>query len=173
MYAISDPFLRFWFRFVSSRESRLHSRAGAERCLKDGVLPKLDKFVSEDAFERVCQQWTLEQLDDAVDVGRWWGSIRRTESGNLRNRQYEADVAAVDESGSVIALGSCKGPDSTTTGHEHPAAELAKLETIRQEVNAPDARLYFFNRVGFSPRLMELNRKRGDIELVRVKNMRR
>jgi len=172
-YAIGDPFLRFWFRFVARRESRLHTRSGAERYLNGTVLPELDKFVSEDAFELVCQQWTLEHLADAVDVGRWWGSIRRTENGELRSRQYEADVAAVDESGAVIALGSCKWPDQATANHEHPATELTKLETIRQEIDAPDARLLFFDRVAFSPRLKELSREREDIELVRVKDMRK
>lgn len=70
-YAIADPFLRFWFRFVAPRESRLHTR---------------------------------EQAD--------------------------------------------------------------KLEVIREELGAPRARLYFFDRAGFSARLMELAAERDDVELV-------
>ena len=172
-YAISDPFLRFWFRFVSPRESRLHTRAGAERYLRDGVLPGLDKFVSEDAWERVCQQWTLDQRSDVVDVGRWWGSIRRTEEGELRSRRYEADVAAVDESGAVVALGSCRWADGTTAEHRHPGAELRKLEVIREELDAPGASLLCFDRVGFSPQLEEAARNRRDVELVHVAGMGR
>lgn len=41
-YAIADPFLRFWFRFVAPRESRLHSPADADRYLAEAVLPQLD-----------------------------------------------------------------------------------------------------------------------------------
>lgn len=32
-YVIVDPFLRFWFRFVAPRESRLGTRAQADRYL--------------------------------------------------------------------------------------------------------------------------------------------
>jgi AAA+ ATPase superfamily predicted ATPase len=165
-YAIVDPFLRFWFRFVAPRESRLQSRADADRYLEDTVLPGLDKFISEDAFERVCQDWVLRRLDDAVETGRWWGAIRRREEGALRSRTYEADVVAVDAEGTVLALGSCKWPDGSTAKHEHPAAELDKLETIRAELKAPEAHLYFFDRLAFSPRLHDLEAKRDDIHLV-------
>ena len=128
-------------------------------------MPALDKFVSEDAFERVCQTWLADQLG-AAEVGWWWGSIRRRENGRLRNRSYEADVAAVDGDGRVMALGSCKWPEADNRQHVHDAAELDKLETIRKELQAPDAALYFFDRVDFSPRLRELAAAREDIHLV-------
>lgn len=89
-YAVADPFLRFWFRFVAPRESRLQTRADADRYLEDSLLPQLDKFVSEDAFERVCQSWLLHHLDAAAETGRWWGSIRRREEGALRSRTLAA-----------------------------------------------------------------------------------
>jgi len=165
-YAIADPFLRFWFRFVAPRESRLQSRADADRYLDEELLPQLDKFVSEEAFERVCQDWLLRCLDDAVEAGAWWGQIRRREEGALRSRTYEADAAAIDADGAVLALGSCKWPDRDTEGHEHPTSELAKLETIREELGAPEARLYFFDRVAFSPRLRALEAERDDVHLV-------
>lgn len=171
-YAIGDPFLRFWFRFVSGRESRLHTRANAERYLADGVIPQLDKFVSEEAFERVCQDWTRTHLPEAAEVGRWWGSIRRSEGGRQRSRRFEADVAAVDEGGSIVALGSCKWVDASTPHHRHPTVELDKLETIRSHLGAADARLLFFDRVGFSPRLEQLSREREDVQLVQVEEMR-
>lgn len=165
-YAVADPFLRFWFRFVAPRESRLATRASADRYLQETVLPQLDKFVSEDAFERVCQEWLGRNLDEAVEVGWWWGSIRRREDGQPRSRSYEADAVAVDRDGDVIALGSCKWPVAGNDDHEHGAAELDKLETIRQRLDVPDACLYFFDRVGFSPRLRELAADRADIRLV-------
>jgi AAA+ ATPase superfamily predicted ATPase len=165
-YAIVDPFLRFWFRFVAPRESRLQTRGDADRYLEEAVLPQLDKFVSEDAFERVCQGWMLRELDDAVKAGRWWGSIRRREEGSLRSRSYEADVVAIDEKGAILALGSCKWPDGNTADHNHDAGELDKLETIRSELKAPDAGLYFFDRPAFSPRLRKLEAERDDVHLV-------
>jgi AAA+ ATPase superfamily predicted ATPase len=165
-YAITDPFLRFWFRFVAPRESRLHTREQAARYMEQAIAPQLDKFVSEDAFERVCQGWLLGELEDAVDTGWWWGPIRRRESGKLRSRSYEADAVAVGEKGEILALGSCKWPGSDGDGHEHGAEELGKLEIVREELNAPQAHLYFFDRVGFSSRLRELADERDDVRLV-------
>jgi hypothetical protein len=43
--------------------------------------------------------------------------------------------------------------------------ELDKLETIREELEAPDAAL-FFDRLAFSPRLRELEHERDDVRLV-------
>jgi uncharacterized protein len=165
-YAIADPFLRFWLRFVAPRESRLHTRAQADLYLEEAVLPQLDKFVSEDAFERVCQDWMLRRLDGAVEAGRWWGPIRRREEGRRRSRDYEADAVAVDERGSVLALGSCKWPARGSEGRLHSATELDKLEVVREELGAPDAHLYFFDRGAFSPRLRKLAGERDDIHLV-------
>jgi uncharacterized protein len=171
-YAISDPFLRFWFRFVGPGESRLATRADAERYLRDRLMPELDKFISEDIYERVCQRWTTQNVSHVVSAGQWWGSIRQRENGEQRNRRYEADVVGIGPEGQVVALGSCKWPDSETIGHEHPTAELDKLETIRTHLRAPDARLLFFDRVGFSPRLTELAQERDDVELIPVDALR-
>ena len=166
-YAIVDPSLRFWFRFVAPRESRLATREQADRYLEESVIPELDKFVSEDAFERVCQEWLAGELG-AAEVGWWWGSIRRREDGALRSRSYEADAVALDADGKVIALGSCKWPRAGSKTHAHGAEELGKLETIRAELKAPDARLYFFDRTAFSTRLRELEAERDDVRLVRA-----
>jgi AAA+ ATPase superfamily predicted ATPase len=168
-YAITDPFLRFWFRFVAPRESRLHTREQADRYLEGAVLPRLDKYVSEDAFERICQAWLLQEIDGAGEAGRWWGPIRRREEGERRSRDYEADVVAVDERGEVLALGSCKWPDAED--HEHDAGELDKLEIVRNELGAPGAVLYFFDRTGFSPRLRGIAAGRDDVRLVLANEM--
>jgi len=107
-YAITDPFLRFWFRFVAPYESRLQSRAAARLHRGETVLPALEHFVSRDAFEEVCQRWALEHVPQAVEVGRWWGSKRTCTPDGLRTRRYEADVAVADADGRFVALGSCK-----------------------------------------------------------------
>lgn len=170
-YAITDPFMRFWLRFVAPRESRLQTRGDAEDYLGDTVGPQLDEFVSEDAFERVCQEWALRNVPGAAEVGRWWGPIRVREEGEARSRRFEADVVATDESGKVLALGSCKWAPAGNHAHRHPTEELAKLERVRLELEAPDAKLCFFDRVGFSQRLEELASERADIDLMLTEHM--
>jgi AAA+ ATPase superfamily predicted ATPase len=160
-YAITDPFLRFWFRFVAPYESRLQSRESARSHLQETVLPALEQFVSRDAFEEVCHAWTLAHVPRAVEVGRWWGSKRIRTAEGLRTRRYEADVAAIDAEGAIVALGSCKW-----SVNPHDAAELDKLETVAEMLGATTAQLYFFDRTGFSPRLRQLARTRPDVHLV-------
>ena len=165
-YAITDPFMRFWFRFVAPRESRLQTRRDATAYFEATVALELDKFVSEEAFERICQDWALRNVPGASEVGRWWGPIRVREGKALRSRQFEADVVAVDAAGAVLALGSCKWAAAGNDDHRHPTEELAKLERIRAELDAPEAGLYFFDRVGFSARLEQVAAERADVNLV-------
>ncbi len=163
-YAITDPFLRFWFRFVAPYESRLQSRESAKRHLRGTVMPALDEFVSRDAFEEICRRWALEHIPRAAEVGSWWGSKRiRTEDG-LRTRRYEADVAAVDADGEIVALGSCKW-----SANVHDTAELDRLETVAHLLGAKRPPLYlFFDRTGFSKRLREIARERDNVSLIRT-----
>jgi AAA+ ATPase superfamily predicted ATPase len=166
LYAITDPFLRFWFRFVAPYESRLQSRESAQRHLYDTVLPALDEYVSRDAFEEICQRWTVQHVPDAADVGRWWGSKRVRTAEGLRSRRYEADVAAVNADGRVIALGSCKW-----SAGKHDTVELDKLQTVAQMLGIDPPPLYFFDRTGFSKRLQQIARERPEVHLIATSQM--
>ncbi len=165
-YAITDPFLRFWFQFVAPYESRLQSRESARRHLHETVLPALEEFVSRDAFEEVCHRWALAHIPEAVEVGRWWGSKRVRTADGLRTRSYEADMAAIDAGGKIVALGSCKRSTSV-----HPTAELDKLQTVSQMLDIDLPPLYFFDRTGFSERLHEIARERSGVHLITTTNM--
>lgn len=165
-YAITDPFLRFWFRFVAPYESRLHSRALARVHLNDTVLPALDEFVSYEAFEEVCRRWALEHIPGAVEVGRWWGTKRVRTPQGLRTRRYDADVVAVDAAGRVVALGSCKWSASP-----HDARELDKLQTVAQMLEIDPPPLYFFDRTGFSERLHQIAHERSDVHLLHTRDL--
>lgn len=165
-YAITDPFLRFWFRFVAPYESRLQSRSSASRHLRETVLPALDEFVARHAFEEISREWALQNIPEAVEVGSWWGSKRVRTAEGLRTRRYEADVAAVDAAGKIVALGSCKWSSNL-----HDAAELDKLQTVAQMLDAEDSPLYFFDRTGFSERLRQIARERADVHLIATSEM--
>ncbi len=93
-------------------------------------------------------------------------TVRRREGGRPRSRHYEADAVAVDEAGRVLAVGSCKWPGPGGESRAHGADELAKLEVIREELQAPSAPMYFFDRVAFSARLLELAVERDDVRLI-------
>lgn len=149
-YRITDPYLRFWFRFVLPFQDRLVDAEGAQRHLERRVMPALDEFVSSPAFEEICQTW-LSRKTDAARTGRWWGKVRETRDAALRDIDRELDAVAVDDDGAVIAVGSCKW-----TAGELPYGEKTKLQTLAKHLTPdrlpPD--LYFFARQGFEPRLV-------------------
>lgn len=130
------------------------------------IAPAFDHFVSS-AFEEICQDWALFNIPETVECGRWWGSKRVRTPEGLRNRQYEADVVCVDASSNVTALGSCKWSSS-----KHDACELDKLETITKMLDLKDPPLYFFDRTGFSDRLVEIAKERSNVHLILASKMR-
>lgn len=148
-YAIADPFLRFWFRFVHPFRDRLIHPDGARRHLEEHVLPHMDEFVSAPAFEEVCQQWLLRH-GDVASVGWWWGNVEQRSGKGVRALQREVDVVGVDPDGHVTALGSCKWTEGVL-----PRAEKDKLEQAAQRLCPPGElpRLYFFSRSGFDAEL--------------------
>ena len=125
-FQIADPFLRFWFRFVAAAGARLATRAAAVRYLENTVAPGLDEFVSMPAFEEICRA-DLARRFDAATVGRWWGSIAENDhsGGGVRSVDREADGVALDDTGAVIALATCKW-----TGKPVSISEVNKLRRI-------------------------------------------
>jgi len=161
-YRIADPYLRFWFRFVLPSRDRLIDRAGAERHLRTRVLPQLDAFISKPAFEEVCQQWLRSEVDAAA-VGWWWGRVRELRTGALRDVDRELDAVAIDDDGSVTAIGSCKWTDGPMD-----TDELAKLDALALHLAGGGERpaRYCFSRSGFTRQLRAAARRDSGIRLV-------
>lgn len=149
-YRITDPYLRFWFRFVLPAQGRLVDAAGARRHLEGNVLPRLDEFVASPAFEEVCQAWLRSEVDAAA-VGWWWGKVREMRGAGLRDTDRELDAVAVDEKGAPIAVASCKWTDG-----EMQDAERAKAEALASHLrpDEPPA-IYLFSRSGFERSLRD------------------
>lgn len=165
-YRITDPYLRFWFRFVLPFQDRLLDGEGARAHLQRRVMPALDEFVSAPAFEEICQSW-LSRNTDAARTGRWWGRVREMRQAALRDVDRELDAVAVDEHGTVIAIGSCKW-----TAGELPYGEKAKLEALGRHLapeRPPD--LCFFARHGFAPALTADAKADSRIHLVTPKQL--
>lgn len=148
-YRITDPYLRFWFRFVLPAQGRLVDADGARRHLRGRVLPQLDDFISAPAFEEISQQWLLRAIDAAA-VGWWWGTLRTGSGSGRRSSACEVDVAAVDDNGRIVALGSCKW----TVG-PLPYSEKTKLDVVAAQLlpDGPPPQLYFFARNSFDEQL--------------------
>ena len=163
-YRITDPYLRFWFRFVLPAQGRLADAEGAKRHLESRVLPQLDEFVSAPAFEEVCQEWLREETDAAA-VGWWWGKVReRTEAG-MRDVDREVDAVAIDDDGEPIALGACKWTAGRMGAGEHE--KLASAAAHLRPGGEPPS-LFLFSRSGFAESLEREAEGNPRLRLVRA-----
>lgn len=149
-YEIRDGFLSYYFRFVDPAKSRLRSRAQADAYLAETVMPQLDHFVSNGAWEHIGQEYVLEQ-ENAAAVGSWWGQVPTGEQRKTRSQQL--DIVAIDHSGTVTATGSCNWTN----------AKLSRTEDqllTATEPHIPNAdrvqRHYFCSRDGFADDLTRL-----------------
>ena len=98
-YHLSDPYFRFYFRFLAPHRDELSYRP--ERVLPL-IREGLRAFVGQTAFEELCRQWVAEQGEagrlpfEPQDVGSHW------------SRGVQVDVVAVNWRERAILLGECK-----------------------------------------------------------------
>jgi len=144
-YAISDPFLRFHYRFVEPARSQLRTRSLASAYVDDTVRPQLDPFTSR-TWEEVCQQHVLANVPGVTAVGRWWGPVP-TGDGR-RTEEREIDVVGVDGERSVVVLGTCKW-----TARPVGVGELNLLDHLAPFAGARAPRRFVFSRSGFDEEL--------------------
>lgn len=135
-WRISDPYFRFWFRFVFSNRSRLE-RAQVDEVF-DEIWTSFGGFVSY-VFEDCCRTWvgTRSQFaGTSREVGSWWS----------RKGDAEIDVAAMGKDGYTL-LGSCKWRE-----REVGESVLDELYQHRALLGpkAAQARLALFARRAFS-----------------------
>lgn len=153
VYRLSDPFFRFWFRFVLPNRSALESGHVAGT-YSTRVEPWLEQHVSV-GFEQACEQWLWDRniagrLGAQYDrVGPWW-------RGNV-----EIDLAAVSDSGAVL-LGECKW-SVKPVGVDILDGLIAKRSAFAADLDGEPKDLQFalFSRSGFTPELTERARRDG------------
>jgi AAA+ ATPase superfamily predicted ATPase len=141
-YQISDPYFRFWFRYVANNRSRLER--GRVQEVLDEILGDLDNVMGW-AFEECCRRWVGAYADEAAvgapqQIGSWWS----------RNGQVEIDVVGARK-GRYVLVGSCKWRKTADVD------VLADLERQQDALGrkASRARLAIFAREGFSEALRD------------------
>ena len=100
VYRISDPMLRFWFRFLGPHWSLLR-RYPADTAFERIVAPQWDAYCGE-AFERLCREalpllYEQEGISGRSQVGEYW------------DRQMQIDVVGL-RGDDWVDLGECRWP---------------------------------------------------------------
>lgn len=142
IYRISDPFFRFWFRFVYPQRSALEE-GRADQILAQRVVSQLDKFIA-DAFEEICRQhiWRLDLPFIPERVGAWWST------------RGEIDVIAISDQARAVLAGECKW-STKPIGIDILEDLQRKTQLLRQEGNWDHVYYALFSRAGFTPTLLE------------------
>ena len=164
IWAISDPYLRFWFSFVRANRTDLELRA-ADRVWRERVAPVLDEWVSQPAFEEVVRFHARTVIGDDPafpargEVGTWWGPIPDDRApGSRRTRQGEVDVVAYDGRDLVLA-----GEAKWTSRADTDALDQLLRTVVHVPGHGPDTRLAIYARDGFTVGLERRARERGVI----------
>jgi len=150
-YTITDPFLRFWFRFVMPYQSLVEVGQGP-RVYDSLIAPNLDSYLGS-IFESVCCQFlqrsTGPDWELCKRVGRQWGD------------GPEIDILTENIDGSHYAC-ECKW-----TRKAVGVGVLDKLREASEGLPAPFSRglkFVVFSRSGFTKAL----RERADAEGARL-----
>jgi uncharacterized protein len=148
-WSVTDPFFRFWFRYVYPNRSRLQRGRVQETC--DAILADIDNHMGS-IFEQVCRDWAGRYSADphlagAEEIGAYW----------TRTHDVEVDLVARGRKG-IVAVGSCKWSRRADTH------DLDRLIELRGQIRgAGSATPYVFAR-DFHKRLVE----RAERESVRL-----
>jgi AAA+ ATPase superfamily predicted ATPase len=156
-YHISDPYFRFYFRFIAPFRDELTYRP--ERVLpliREGLRP----FVGLTAFEELSRHWVAEQGRagrlpfEPQDVGSHW------------SRRVQVDVVAVNWQERAVLLGECKW--GTDRVRRNVIRNLLEEKSRRLLQDLADAigegwavHCVFFARAGFTDAARSLAQDHG------------
>ena len=90
-FAIDDPLLRTWFRFVFPNTSGIRS-GGADTTYKERIAPKLEAYYGT-CFERLCREalpliYAHEGVTAAAEVGEFWNAETQIDVVGMRNDNW-------------------------------------------------------------------------------------
>lgn len=139
---IIDPYLRFYFRFLESRQSQFSLKI-QEQALAEITRHLLD-FIATHTWEELCREWTLR----AGAMGEL--PFLPDQVGSAWNREVQIDVVGLNRMEKTILLGECKW--SVREIDRNVMVELVEEKAARIIPQEGQWRVYFlgFARSGWS-----------------------
>ena len=162
LYRITDPYLKFWFRFLANNPTLIMTRQEALSEWTASVEPYFSDFASE-SFEDVCRQY-LSRMRFAgklafrpTVLGRWWRDGK------------EIDIVGADSERRHCLVGECKYRNEKV-GMKVLRSLQAKCEDLPVAEDA-DFDYWIFSRKGFEDRLLEAASEDSSIHLVSMEKL--
>jgi len=153
-WELSDPFLRFWFRFVFPFQAELEAGLRPEDLWQSSVKPALADHVAP-VFEDICRDWTRTNYGQAAQrLGSWWGNSRNDLRRTGQRTTEEIDVVGLS-SARVTVIGECRWRTKAMDGNVLKEIEDYKLPALRQAGYEIDEslRILLFSRGGYNSAL--------------------
>ncbi|MBP7690616.1 MAG: ATP-binding protein [Anaerolineales bacterium] len=97
---LTDPFLRFYFRFLSRRQSQL--ALGVQDQALAEIKRHLLDFIGTHTWEELCREWLLRAGDRAGLP------FMPDQVGSVWTRQAQIDVVGINTMEKTLILGECK-----------------------------------------------------------------
>jgi AAA+ ATPase superfamily predicted ATPase len=99
-YHITDPYLRFYFRFLADRQDQL--ALGAQDIALAEITRHMIDFIGKYTWEELCREWVLR----AGALGAL--PMMPDEVGSAWNSKAQVDVVGINTMEKTLILGECK-----------------------------------------------------------------
>ncbi len=97
---ITDPFLRFYYRFLARRQSQL--ALGVEEQALEEIKRHLLDFIGSYTWEELCQEWLLRA------TGQQRLPFLPDQVGSAWTKKAQVDVVGINSMEKTLILGECK-----------------------------------------------------------------
>lgn len=155
-YFISDPFLRFYYRFIVPHRSAIQ-RGGMARTLQT-IREDLRAFIGTYVWEQLCQDYCLIRAEQGQlgwlpeEIGSFWMRHR----GNA----VQLDVVAASRRAKRLLIGEAKWGDDPI-GRSILTDLFERSQRMPQVADGWQTEYAVFARGGFSPAAQALAHERG------------
>jgi uncharacterized protein len=168
-WELSDPFFRFWFRFVFPFQAELEAGLAPEDLWESAVKPALSDHVAP-MFEELCRGWARATYGrTAQRFGSWWGNARNDLRRTGERMTEEIDLVGT-ANGRVTVIGECRWRNKAMDGSILKEIEDYKIPALRQagwKIDG-DLRVLLFSRGGFNSVIESAVSADGRLRLVGV-----
>lgn len=136
-YFVTDPYLRFYYRFLAAYQSRL--AMGQQRQMMENIESSMPAFIESSTWQELCREWLVRAADNGQipipveHVGSEW------------KRSFSIDVVGISESDRSLVLGCCLWRDDPTD--IEPVVELVRRTSSIVGKSDGNWRVYF---IGFA-----------------------
>jgi AAA+ ATPase superfamily predicted ATPase len=139
---ITDPYLRFYYRFLESRQYQFSMKI-QEQALSEITRHMID-FIGMHTWEELCREWALR----AGALGHL--PFMPDQVGSAWNRTVQIDVAGINRMEKTLILGECKW--TLDVSDRKVIAELVEEKTAKIVPEQGKWRVYFlgFARSGWT-----------------------